>query len=401
MKKVKEFGISIFTIIVVFMTACTTPQKLYENGNYDEAIRLAVEKMHKREVKPKHVETLVEAFNYINQRDIDKLTRLRTQRTPETWSAIHDLATRISRRQELVKPFLTMDDTKYAGKLAALHFDNGVNSIIAESRDGAAAYLYEKATENLNRSRNGERLAARTAYEDFNAINLYFTDYKDSKQLATEAYNMGINHVYFTVENQTLAYLPGDFNNALQSVFVRDLNSQWVKYHTNKADNLRYEYNIVAKITHIDISPERYDRSRHTEEAQVEDGFDYVLDAKGNVKKDTLGNDLKVKRFKTVRADVFEVRQLKEARVTGYLEYYDNRTNERVLSRPIESNAVFNHYAVRFEGDRRALCEKTCRLLGNSPARFPSDEEMLLTLAENLKGNAKKLVRDNDYVLAK
>jgi hypothetical protein len=187
----------------------------------------------------------------------------------------------------------------------------------------------------------------------------------------------------------------------LQSVFVRDLNSQWIKYHTYRDDNLRYEYNIVAKITSIDVSPERYDRNHHFEEAQVEDGYDYVLDTKGNVHKDTSGNDVKTKRFKTVRAEVFEVRQYKEARVAGYLEYYDNRTKELVVSRPIESNANFNHYAVRFEGDRRALCVKTCNLLGNSPVPFPSNEDMLLTVAENLKANAKRIVKDNDYVLAK
>jgi hypothetical protein len=234
-----------------------------------------------------------------------------------------------------------------------------------------------------------------------NSVNAYFADYKNVQALSKEAYVLGINHVYVTVENDSRTILPADFENTLQSIFVRDLNSQWVKYHTHKDENLRYEYSVVAKLARIEVSPELFDRSHHVEEAQVEDGFDYVLDTKGNVKKDTLGNDVKIKRFKTVRATVFEVRQHKEAKVFGYLEYFDNRTRERVLSRPLESNAIFNHYAVRYEGDRRALCDKTCRLLGNSPIPFPSDADMLMTAAENLKGRAKNIVKDNDYVLAR
>jgi hypothetical protein len=401
MKKASVFNMAIWALAILFFNACKSPQKLYERGDYDGAVTLAVEKLHARKVKEKDVQTLVEAFNYINQRDAEKLSRLQAERTPDNWTAIYDLAKRISYRQELVKPLVKLSDEKYYSKLADLHFEHGVNFILSEARDGAAAYLYNKGTENLNRARNGERLAAREAYNDFNSVNAYFANYKDVQQLSKEAYAMGINHVYVTVENDSRTILPADFERTLQSIFVRDLNSQWVKYHTFKDDNLRYEYSVVAKIARIEVSPELFDRNHHVEEARVEDGFDYVLDAKGNVAKDTLGNDLKIKRFKTVRADVFEVRQHKEAKVFGYLEYYDNRTKERVLSQPLESNAIFNHYAVRFEGDRRALCEKTCHLLGNSPVPFPTDAEILMTAAENLKGRAKSIVRNNDYVLAR
>ncbi len=401
MKRISGFRLAIWAMAMVLFNACKSPQKLYERGDYDGAVSLAVEKLRERKVKEKDVQTLVEAFNYINQRDAEKLSRLQAQRTPDSWTAIYDLASRISHRQELVKPLIKLSDEKYYSKLADLHFEYGVNFILSEARDGAAAYLYNKGLESLNRAKSGERLAAREAYNDFNSVNAYFADYKNVQALSKEAYAMGINHVYVSVENDSRTILPADFENTLQSIFVRDLNSQWVKYHTFKDENLRYEYSVVAKIERIDVSPELFDRSHHVEEAQVEDGFDYVLDTKGNVKKDTLGNDMKVKRYKTVRADVFEVRQHKEAKVFGYLEYFDNRTHERVLSRSLESNAIFNHFAVRFEGDRRALCDKTCRLLGNSPVPFPSDADMLMTAAENLKGRAKSIVRDNDYVLAK
>ena len=337
----------------------------------------------------------------LNSREADKLTRLRAeQRTDEKWREIYDLANKIRNRQDLVKPLVEFDDQKYYGLLADLKFTN-VDYAITESRDGAAEAFYKKGVENLEKARAGERLRARDAFNDFNSINSYYTTYKDVTTLKEEATRLGINHVFFTVVNDSRVILPPDFDKGLKSLFVRDLNTQWVKYHTYKEESLRYEYDIVTRITRIDIGPDALDRNQHIEEAQVEDGYENTYDESGKIKKDTAGKEIKIVKYKKVRADVFEVHQHKEARVFGYVEYYDNRTKEKVLSKPLESTAVFNHYAVRFEGDRRALSKETQRRLGGSPVPFPNDEEILMLASETMKNSAKTIIDDNNYIVIK
>ena len=402
MKKATIFTVSVFTLFVVLFDACTTPQKLYEQGNYDEAIGLAVEKLRARQVKDRDVTTLVEAFNYINRRDIETLTRLESSTSPSKSAEMFDLASRVQHRQDLVKPLISLNDDKYFGKLENLYFSNSVAAQLADARENAAADLYNQATGKLELSKtSNNRRLAREAYDQFGGIKKYFDTYRDAQQLAEEAYTVGINHVYVQVENDSRSALPADFEKALESVFVRDLNTKWVKYHTFQDEKLRYDYTVVARMTRIEVSPDAERRDHHVEEAQVEDGFDYVLDAHGNVKKDSLGNDLKVKKFRFVRADVFEVRQTKEANVFGFLEYFDNRTHEKVLSRPIEAAAAFRNIAVHFDGDRRALHRETCDRLGGSPQPFPTDAAMLLTAAENLKDVTKRIIRDNSDLVSR
>ena len=401
MKKLNVLSIAFFTIYFVVFSACKSPQKSFENGNYDQAVDQAVERLRKTKVKERDVATLVEAFNYINKKETDKLGRLRLDNNPEHWDDIYNIATSINRRQEAARPLLAMNDEKYFGLLENLRFTEGIGATIAEAREGAAAYLYNRAFGKLDIAKSGNRLMAREAYNDFNAISRYYATYKDTKQLSNEAYALGINHVYVKVENDSRTYLPADFERELENIFVRDINEKWVKYHTFKDENLRYEYTIVARLTNINVSPNRERRDHHIEEAQVEDGFEYVLDKNGNVKKDSLGNDIKTKKFRWVRADVFEVFQTKEAHVTGIVEYFDNRTKERVLSRPIESNALFNNISVHFEGDRRALRNETACRLGGRPIPFPTDEGLLMTVVDNMKQRAKSLIRDNDYVVAR
>ena len=252
---------------------------------------------------------------------------------------------------------------------------------------------------NLDLSKNGNRRLAREAHEDFKGIKKYDDNYRDVVQLSEQAYILGINHIYVKVENDSRVALPSAFERELESIFVRDMNSKWTKYHTFQDDKLRYEYTIVARMTDIDVSPEGERRDHYIEEKQIEDGFDYVLDGKGNVKKDSLDNDLKTKRW--IKADVFTIHQKKDARVFGYLEYYDNRTKEKVLSRPLTSNVHFENFMTNFEGDRRALTEETCRRLGGRRMPFPQDGDMLLTAAENMKADTKRLIQDNDHIVSR
>ena len=398
MKSMKSLAIALFTLLLI-SEGCKTPTKLYENGDYDGSIRLVESRMRKKKVDEDDIKILVQSFNHINGLESDKLTRLRAeQRTDEKWTEIYKIANRIRERQDLIKPYMTYDDEKYFGRLQDLKYTN-VDYAIAESRDGAAEYNYKLGVEGLERARKGERKQARTAYESFIKVGEFYTTYKETATLKDEAYTLGINHAYFRVENDSRAFLPADFEAQVKSVFVRDLNTKWVKYHTFKDPNLRYEYDIIDRLTRIEISPERNDNNRWIEEAEVEDGYNYVYDDGGKVKKDTAGNEMKTKRFIKVKAEVFEVRQFKEARVFGFLEYNDNRTGEKVLNQPIEANGAFQNVAVRFEGDKRALKKETSRRLGGSPKPFPSDGDILLLVTENMKQRTKSIMDDNGYIL--
>jgi hypothetical protein len=398
MKSVKNFA-TIFIITLLTLAGCKTPQKLYESGDYDGTIRLVAEKMRKKKIDEDDIKTLVQAFNHINTLESDKLTRLRAeQRTDEKWTEVYRIANKIRERQDLIKPFMAYDDEKYFGHLQDLKFTN-VDYAILESRDGSAEFYYKKANDNLERARKGDRVQARAAYDDFIKVGEYYSTYKETATLKDEAYRLGINHAFFKIENDSRAILPADFEAQVKGVFVRDLNTKWVKYHTIKDQNLRYEYDIVNRITSIDISPERNDNNQWIEEADVEDGFDYQYDEGGKVKKDTLGNEMKTKKFVKVRASIYEVRQIKEARVFGFLEYYDNRTREKVLNQPLETKGGFQNVAVRYEGDKRALKKETLRRIGGNPKPFPSDGELLMLVTEDMKNRTKTIMNSNSYLL--
>ena len=142
----------------------------------------------------------------------------------------------------------------------------------------------------------------------------------------------------------------------------------------------------------IDVSPEQIKENRYTESREMQDGWQYQLDAKGNVMKDSKGNDMKTLRYKTITCTVMENRQHKAARIAGTLDYIDNANGDLIKSAPLVADAFFNHDAAMAVGDLEALSTESRAKLGRSPIPFPDDFDMLLQAGNTLKGKVKSII---------
>jgi hypothetical protein len=135
------------------------------------------------------------------------------------------------------------------------------------------------------------------------------------------------------------------------------------------------------------------------DEKEIQDGFDYVLDSRGNVMKDSLGNDLKTPRYVRIHANIIEVYQSKAVRLAGTLQFFDGYRNTLLDTRPVGTEVLFENYASTFSGDKRALSDESCRRIGNRPMPFPSDEDLLAQAAERLKPVIRDELRNNRSTL--
>ncbi|MCB0588983.1 MAG: hypothetical protein KDD06_27090 [Phaeodactylibacter sp.] len=380
-------------LLAIFaLSSCTSPQKLLESGNYDQAVYLAVKRLSgKKNKKDKYVLALEEAFEKANERDMRLAERLKREGRPENWTKINDAYRRVRSRQERVAPLLPLISKE--GIKADFRFVR-VDELEYESRQKAADYYYARAQSWMEDARSGDKLAARRAYEELDKIDQYFRDYKDKAALKQSAHQLGTTHVLVRLENRSRSILPVGLEREIRRIGVRDLNSFWQVYYTEQAKGVDFDYEVVMKVNHLEVGPNLVKEREFEEVKEIEDGFEYVLDDRGNVRKDTLGNDIKVPRKVLIRARVFETYQTKVASIDGRLEFYDLRTHDLIDSKPMATDAVFENYASTFRGDRRALSEDACRYLGNRPQPFPTDEALLLTAMEQLKPVIKSRIAE-------
>ena len=371
--------------------ACTSPQELVESGNYDQAIEMAVRKLAgKKNKKVKYVQALEDAFAKITDQDMRLADRLKSEGRPENWSKINDVYRRIRYRQELIEPLLPLIDKE--GIKANFRFVR-VDDLELESKEKAAEYQYNLGKQLIAESKTtGDKLVARQAYAELEKISRYYNNYRDRNQLMDQALDLGTTYVVFHMNNRSNTVIPREMEQELLRFGVQDLNSQWRVFHTNPQPGVAYDYKVEMNLNRLDVGPEVVKEREYVDSKEIEDGFDYVLDERGNVKKDTAGNDIKVPRNVLVKARVLEVFQTKVASVGGRIEWYDLRNNQLLESQPLTADAVFENYASTFQGDKRALSDQSKKRIGNRPLPFPTNEALLLTAATQLQPVIKEKI---------
>lgn len=380
------------------LTACHTAQKFTESGDYDGAINFCVQKLRgKTKKKTEYVQGLELAFQKAQARDLRVVNNLVAENHPENWEKVNAVYRKIGDRQSKIAPLLPLSSKD--GYRARFEFVS-IEKLELDSREKAAEYLYSRADDLLQQADKGDRLAAREAYQTLEELERkYFRDYKNKDRMMQDARALGTTHILFEIKNQSNKLLPRDFQDRVLSFGASDLNSEWKVFHFRQESGVPIDYRVVFNIRQVDVSPERISERAYTDEKEIQDGWDYVLDERGNVKKDTSGNDIKIPRYIRIRADILEAHQTKAARLSGALEVYDESRNSRLDVQNINTEVLFEHYASTFRGDARALSDQSRNCIGSFPVPFPHDEDMLVQAADRLKPDLRDGLRRSRAIL--
>lgn len=375
----------IFSLIFLLLGGCA--QRQLQKGRYDDAIRISVRKLKKKPNSAKHLRILEQAFTKANQRDNEKIEYFKKEGTPDIWDEVFNIYSNMKRRQTLVKGLSFVPP-----RISFVDYDNE----IIQAKQKAAEYFYAHGSSLLEKS---DRQNARLAYYDFQKVKKYYQDFKDVDEKIKKAESLGTNHVIFKMENKANVILPKRFAEELFKISLNDLNRQWLTYHTQEQNDFYYDYTVLVNVKMIDVSPEQVKEVHYSETADVKDGWQYVLDSKGNVMKDTAGNDLKTDKIVKVTCNIIETQQRKSARIAGTIDYINNRTGQLIKTDPITADAVFENYAALAVGDQRALKKETKAKIGKTPVPFPPDPDMLIQAGVTLKDMVKNILYANKSLL--
>ena len=395
MKKILLFFIS----AVILFGGCMSSEKALRNGYYDLAIEKSIKKLRRNPTKSSEVVVLEEAFKKAQQNDFDRISFIQKEGSPDHWDEVYSIYVRIKDRQAELRtlPILQVRD-KNKTVIRTAKFDLvDVDNELIQSKQKAAEYFYAKGISLLQK---GGRLNAREAYAEFERVKTYYTTFKDIDDQLAMAHEAGITKILFKMKKTNPVPLPPDFEKELMKISLQDLNQNWIRYYTTAAQGINYDYTVYTNIQVIDVSPELAKEKYYTEEKQVQDGWQYELDPKGNVKKDSLGNDIKHPKYKTISCNVVETHLSKSAHVGGSLDYWDDHTNQLFKTDNIGADSFFEDgVVVVLGGDVNALKPETKAKIGRRPMPFPNSFDMLMQAGTNLKGMVKNILYENKCIV--
>ncbi len=224
----------------------------------------------------------------------------------------------------------------------------------------------------------------------------YVGDYEGIDKKIQDAKYLGMSRVFISIRNSSVLKFPPEFEQDLLALDLPRLNTDWVEYHTkNLNENTKYDYYVNVNVKNIAVSPDQTIQRDSVIKRDVEDGFDYVLDKNRNVMKDSLGNDIKRKKYKTLQCALVETIQSKACRIDGDVEVIQVNPDKVLKKDPIGAQSNFENISSRALGDIQALNQQQLDRTKTAVVPFPSDFEMVMRCSESLKMAIRGAIENN------
>jgi hypothetical protein len=385
MKKIIPF---IF-ILTVLMSGCGSSKKQLERGNYDAAIEKSVKQLRKDKSDKKQIDILESAYKIANEQDNERIRFLKMEGKPNNWDEIYLLYKRLSDRQSLVR---TVTPLNAGGRSVEFPYVDYMEDMVSAKRK-AADFYYAHGIELMN---SNIKESYRQAYNEFARAKNYIGDYEGIDNKILDAKYKGMSRVLVTLQNKSILKFPKEFEDDLLALDIPNLNSEWVEYHTqNLNDKTEYDYFVNVTVKNIVVSQPLTLQRDSVIKKEIGDGFSYVLDKNGNVMKDTLGNDIKQKKYKTVQCALVETIQRMSCRIDGDIEVIQMNPNKVLKKDPIGAQSNFENISSRALGDLQALNAQQLERTRSQVVPFPTDIDMVIRCSETLKQAIRGAMQNN------
>lgn len=388
-------NLALSLLLLVIMDSCSSvkqTEQALNTGNYDQAINIAIKNLRTnkdKKGKQSYIVMLQNAFSKATERDLNQIQFLSEDGNSAKLEEIYNTYLQLRNRQEKIKPLLPLRIYD-SGKSAQFNFTDYTSKIV-NSKNRLADYLYANANKLMKESE--DKLSFRQAFDDFTYLDRISPNYKNTRSLIEQAHFKGTNFVIVKMSNQTDKVIPIRLEDDLLNFSTYGLNDLWTVYHNTEQENINYDYGMAINLREINISPEQIREKQSRFEKQVPNGKKDLIDDRGNVVKDSLGNTIRVDKLKTIICDVNKITQSKATQVVGQVAYTNLETHQLLETFPLQSEFVFQHQYATYSGNKNALDDKYLNLIKLRPMNFPTNEQMIYDSGENLKGKLKNIIK--------
>jgi len=379
----------IFTTFLVI--SCGSSKKQLQRGNYDAVIAKSVKKLIKERDSEEDIRLLDQSYKIANEQDLERIKFLKMENNPNNYDEIFGRYESLKVRQSQVRTVLPLNLNGKTINYEYIDYD----AEIIQAKRKAADYYYINGKKLLQ---NSDKDSYRLAHQQLSRARDYSGDgYPDLNQLIIKAREMGLTRVLVQVENSSRIVIAPDYQDALLSFDSKGLNSDWVEFHLRHVnENIDYDYVVAIRLMDILLSPEDTKQKDVVYKKEVEDGFVYALDARGNVMKDSAKNDIKIKKYKTIQCTLIETTKRKSVQINGQVEILELKPTRKLLVKePIGAENVFQNVSARAVGDQAALDDEAKLKLKTESLPYPNDIQMIYNTAETLKPAIRNAVYMN------
>lgn len=385
----------IYLFALLVLAACGGTQKTtnyLQTGNYTEAFNNSVTQLTKdksSKSNQKHIPLLKEAYDKAAQQDLNEIKSLSTLNTTDALKRIHGKYLNLDLRQDEVR---VLQPLYFEGNEVQFAFDD-YSGELKESKDNYSKSLYNQAMQEMKGGTQG----ARSAYKHLEELIYINPTYKSNlDQLLQKAKNQGSSFVYVKFKNNVKS-IAKDSLLGFSRINSGGFDNPWVVFHDSYDRKVNYDYQVDINLDKLSFTNPEIKTQTVPQEGRVQDGWQYSLDANGNVRKDDKGNDIKVAKYKVVRAEVVLYQQNKTSKLDGTVSVKNLKTKQTLSNNPMFGEAKFQNTYGKYRGDQRAIEQKYYDALKAKEIPYPKDYLFTKYSISNFKQKVTALLSQQKF----
>lgn len=359
--------------------SCKTASKMYEKGNYTEAVELAAKKLQKDPKDPKLLGIIQNSYGYAVNDHESRISDYAASNNELKWEwmyneyaslqSMYEAIYRVPSVFNLVKPNnYSSYLVTYSEKAGDVRFDRGISFM----------QRYEKQS-------------YQNAYREFQAALRFKPGNRDAIMKMDEAYDYAVTNVIILPMQQQGGYVYSSFTiggNNLDDQLLRNLQyssgNEFVKFYSAwdaRSKNIRVDQQVVMRLADAHIG--RYQDYRTTRRVTKE-----IV-----VKETVYKVDSVVKEYARVSADITTTRrtiasnallQVQVRDEDGRWLWSDNVTGQHNWSTEFAS----------YTGDIRALSDADKQLINRRQEFGPTENEIMNLLFDQLSNDVQYRIKN-------
>lgn len=375
--KLKLYSFFLLATVLV-LASCKTAKKMYEKGNYDEAVELAAKKLQKDPDDPKLLDIIRNAYGYAvndhesNIRDHSASNNeLKWEWTYYDYAALqrmYDAIYKVPSVFNIVKPVnYSSYLVTYAEKAGDVRYNRGI----------AFMQRYDKQS-------------YRNAYREFQASLKFIPGDVDALQKMEEAYDYAVTNVVVLPMQQQGGYVyssytlgGNNFDDQLLIDLKHNSGSEFVKFYSAweaRSQRIRTDMELDLQLVTVDIG--RYDDYRTSRKVSKE-----IVIREREVKKDSI-----VKEYGWVHANIITTRRTMNSDAVLRINVRD-QDGRWVWSDNVGASHNWSTEFHTYTGDGRALSESDRQLIERRKEFAPTESEIMRSLLEQMNNDAQWRVK--------
>jgi hypothetical protein len=365
-------------LISIWMASCKSASKLYDKGNYDEAVQTAIKKLQKDPNDSKAKAVAKDAYRYAvtgHENQIRQYSEndneLKSEWIYNEYAALQNLYNSIFRSPAAFESIKPKDYSsylnEYGAKAADVHYNKGIKWM---------SY--------------NDRQSYKTAYHEFQSAMRYKPGDATIEQMLNEAYNAALTRVVIIPANDY------GFRYSSYNYQLKNYENDFLRSLQNNTGNEFVKIYSSADAQKLNIIPDEFIEMHFTQInlGKIDDNYSTKEVSRDVVVKEIVYKpDSVVQQFGKVKATITTTKRTIYSEGILTVSGRNNRGLTLWNDKVVGSHSWTTEFSA-YTGDERALSDDDKKLLDKAKQNPPKEEETIKSIKENVYGNFISRVRN-------